>query len=62
MTRYALPKSVRASLSNLSRGFGTEVSGTLGFNPLSMLQVKIDYRDGLVDFVYDASRFGTGHP
>jgi hypothetical protein len=27
-----------------------------------MLQVKIDYRDGLVDFVYDANRFGTGHP
>lgn len=49
-------------LSNLSRGFGTEVSGTLGFSLLSMLQVKIDYRDGLVDFVYDANRFGTGHP
>jgi len=49
-------------LSNLSRGFGTEVSGTLGFNLLSMLQVKIDYRDGLVDFVYNANRFGTGYP
>ncbi len=39
-------------LSNISDGIGTEVSGTLGFNLLSLLQVKIDYRDGLVDFVY----------
>src|SRR5208283_302566 len=32
------------------------VSGILGFELLRMLQVKIDYRDGLVDFAYDASR------
>ena len=31
---------------------GTEVSGILGFAMLRMLQVKIDYRDGLVDFDY----------
>lgn len=30
-----------------------EVSGILGFETLYMLQIKIDYRDGLVDFVYD---------
>lgn len=44
-------------LSNISRHMGTEVSGFLGFDTLRMLQLKIDYRDGLVDFVYDASRW-----
>jgi tetratricopeptide (TPR) repeat protein len=47
-------------LSHVSRAFGTEISGILGFELLRMLQVKIDYRDGLVDFVYDAKRWGTG--
>jgi len=47
-------------LSNISNGIGTEVSGTLGFNLLSLLQVKIDYRDGLVDFVYRDSH-GVEH-
>lgn len=44
-------------LSNLSQHMGTEVSGILGFETLYMLKVKIDYRDGLVDFVYDAKRW-----
>lgn len=44
-------------LSRFSRSMGTEVSGLIGFDTLHMLQVKIDYRDGLVDFVYDASRW-----
>ena len=44
-------------LSNLSRHMGTEVSGILGFETLYMLQIKIDYRDGLVDFVYDSKRW-----
>ncbi|MGC2109779.1 MAG: aspartyl protease family protein [Candidatus Korobacteraceae bacterium] len=48
---------VTFDLSGLSRRFGTEVSGILGFDLLHMLQVKIDYRDGLVDFVYDANRW-----
>jgi predicted aspartyl protease len=39
-------------LSNLCRSTGTEVSGILGFDVLGMLEVKIDYRDGLVDFAY----------
>ncbi len=47
-------------LSGISRRMGTEVSGLLGFDTLHMLQIKIDYRDGLVDFVYDASRWGNG--
>ena len=32
---------------------GTEVSGLLGFAMLRLLQVKLDYRDGLVDFEYN---------
>jgi predicted aspartyl protease len=51
---------VTFDLSNLSNHFGTEISGLLGYELLRMLQVKIDYRDGLVDFVYDASRWGSG--
>lgn len=39
-------------LTSLSRDTGTEVSGILGFTMLRMLTVKIDYRDGLVDFDY----------
>jgi tetratricopeptide (TPR) repeat protein len=39
-------------LSSISRGTGTEVSGILGFVMLRLLAVKIDYRDGLVDFDY----------
>ena len=48
---------VTVDLSSISRHLGTEVSGFLGFDTLRMLQLKIDYRDGLVDFVYDASRW-----
>jgi hypothetical protein len=43
--------------SGISNGTGTEVSGTLGFAMLYQMQLKIDYRDGLVDFVYDPNRF-----
>jgi hypothetical protein len=43
-------------LSNLSKLTGTEVSGVLGFAMLNLLDVKIDYRDGLVDFSYDPKR------
>ncbi len=47
-------------LSGISHSLGTEVSGIIGFATLRLLQVRIDYRDGLVDFVYDAKRFGEG--
>jgi len=47
---------VAFDLSRISDGAGTEIAGILGFNMLGMLDIKIDYRDGLVDFVYDASR------
>jgi len=36
-----------------SNSVGTEVSGTLGFILLHFLDVKIDYRDDLVDFAYE---------
>jgi hypothetical protein len=42
----------------ISDSLGTEVSGFLGFTTLRMLDIKIDYRDALVDFAYDAKRFG----
>lgn len=42
---------VTIDLSNICKHTGTEVSGILGFNVLRQLEVKIDYRDGLVDFV-----------
>ncbi len=44
-------------LSSISNGTGTEVSGFLGFTTLRFLDIKIDYRDGLVDFKYDPSRW-----
>jgi predicted aspartyl protease len=42
--------------SGLSRHLGTEVSGFLGFDLLHFLVLKIDYRDGLVDFQYSEDR------
>ena len=42
----------------LSDNIGTEVSGFLGFTLLRFLDIKIDYRDALIDFQYDAKRFG----
>ncbi len=47
---------VSFDMSRLSDGIGTEISGTLGFRMLNLFEVKIDYRDGLVDFLYDPNR------
>jgi len=47
---------VTFDLSAVSRRTGTEISGFLGFSMLTFLEVKLDYRDGLVDFKYDAKR------
>jgi tetratricopeptide (TPR) repeat protein len=44
---------VTFDLTSMTRQTGTLVSGILGYNMLRILQVKIDYRDGLVDFVFD---------
>jgi hypothetical protein len=43
--------------TGLSNSIGTEVSGILGFVMLRMLDIKIDYRDGLVQFAFDDKRF-----
>jgi predicted aspartyl protease len=39
-------------LSHLSDRVGTEISGILGFATLRLLEIRIDYRDGIVDFTY----------
>lgn len=39
--------------TSLSDGEGTEISGFLGFVMLRFLDIKIDYRDALVDFEFD---------
>jgi len=44
-------------LTRMSESEGTEISGFLGFVALRWLDIKIDYRDALVDFSYDAKRF-----
>ena len=44
---------ITLDLSSFSRDMGTEVSGLLGLPVLRMFEIKLDYRDGLVDFGYD---------
>ena len=39
--------------SRISRDVGVEISGILGFATLRQFNLKIDYRDGLVDFIYN---------
>jgi hypothetical protein len=43
-------------MTSISESAGTEISGTLGFTTLNMLDIKIDYRDGLVNLSYDPNR------
>ena len=50
---------VTLDLSNVSRHIGTEISGFLGFAMLRQLDVKMDYRDGMVNFEYDPKRVNT---
>jgi tetratricopeptide (TPR) repeat protein len=44
-------------MSGISNSVGIEVSGTLGISMLSLLEIKLDYRDNLVQFKYEAPRF-----
>jgi len=48
---------VAFDMTNISNNVGTEISGSLGFAMLYLLDIKIDYRDHLVDFSYDPYRF-----
>ena len=43
-------------ISGVSRNLGVEISGFLGFTTFRLVEMKIDYRDGLVTFVYDPSK------
>ena len=52
--------AVTIDLSHISDDVGTEISGMLGFDLLRILEIKIDYRDGLVDFLY-RDRHGVTH-
>jgi tetratricopeptide (TPR) repeat protein len=47
---------VTFDLSKESQQTGTELSGFLGFAMLRLLEIQLDYRDGLVNFVYDPKR------
>ena len=40
-------------MKSISDSAGTEISGILGFITLRMLDIKIDYRDALVNFEAD---------
>lgn len=42
--------------TSISNDNGTEVSGFLGFVTLRFLDIKIDYRDALVDFSFDPTK------
>jgi tetratricopeptide (TPR) repeat protein len=44
---------ISVDMKNMSDDAGTEISGTLGFTVLRMLDIKIDYRDALVWFGYN---------
>jgi tetratricopeptide (TPR) repeat protein len=48
---------VAFDMTHLSNNVGTEICGTLGFAMLYLLEIKIDYRDHLVEFTYDPNRF-----
>jgi hypothetical protein len=43
--------------TRMSNSSGVEISGMLGFGMLYQMEVRIDYRDGLVDFGYDPKRW-----
>ena len=47
---------VAFDLTSTSESIGAEVSGTLGFDMLNLLDIKLDYRDNLVEFHYDPNR------
>ena len=44
---------IALDLSNISRGAGTEVAGILGLPTLILFDLTIDYRDGMVKFIFD---------
>jgi len=55
--RHERQDLVSLDTARLSNDTGTEIAGILGFAMLRLTDVKIDYRDGLVDFQFDPDRF-----
>ncbi len=49
--------TVAFDTTRMSDSIGIEISGMLGFAMLRVLDMKIDYRDGLVNFTYDPNRW-----
>jgi hypothetical protein len=47
---------VAIDFSGISKDLGIEVSGFLGFSTFRILETKIDYRDGLGQFIYDPNK------
>jgi tetratricopeptide (TPR) repeat protein len=43
-------------LSSIGRSTGMEISGLIGANTIDLTTLKIDYRDGLIHFDYQANR------
>jgi hypothetical protein len=43
-------------LARISKNLGIEVSGFIGFPIFRQVEIKIDYRDGLVRFIYDPEK------
>jgi hypothetical protein len=48
-------------MTRISEVDGTEVSGFLGFVMLRFLDIKIDYRDALVNFTYDPKKWNQSN-
>ena len=48
--RYFISNEATLDLGSWSNEIGTELSGVLGYIAFLQLDVRIDYRDGLVDF------------
>jgi hypothetical protein len=48
--RYGISNEAALDLVSISNQIGAEISGVLGSAAFVQLDVRIDYRDGLVDF------------
>jgi Aspartyl protease len=48
--RQQVHRVLALDLTDMSNSTGTEISGVLGFSMLGQLDIKLDYRDGLVSF------------
>ena len=56
-----LGETAAIDTSNMGRGSGVEISGLIGFPTLRELIISIDYRDNLVNIVYDPKQGFHAH-